>query len=62
MGVLPQVLEIIFEVHKKMNNEKITRRKISFPTYKTFFFPFFSFWTSPTFKLHNFHTWKEKKG
>jgi hypothetical protein len=38
MGVLPQVLEIIFEVQRKMNNEKITRKEISFPTYKTFFF------------------------
>jgi hypothetical protein len=41
MGMLPQVLEIIFEVQRKMNNEKITRREISFPTYKTFFFFFF---------------------
>jgi hypothetical protein len=36
MGALLQVLEIIFEVQKKMNNEKITRREINFPTYKTF--------------------------
>jgi hypothetical protein len=40
MGALLQVLEIIFEVQKKMNNEKITRRKINFPTYKTFLFIF----------------------
>jgi hypothetical protein len=39
--MLPQVLEIIFEVQRKMSNEKITR-EISFLTYKTcFFFPFF---------------------
>jgi hypothetical protein len=38
MGTLPQVLEIIFEVQRKMSNEKITIRKISFPTYKTRFF------------------------
>jgi hypothetical protein len=38
MGVLPQVLKIIFEVQRKMSNEKITRRKMSFPTYKTIFF------------------------
>jgi hypothetical protein len=50
MGVLPQVLEIFFEVRRKMNNEKITRREISFPTYKTHFF----LWTPPTFKPHNF--------
>jgi len=44
MGMLPQVLEIIFEVQRKMSNEKITRREISFPTYKTrFFFLFFLF-------------------
>jgi hypothetical protein len=54
MGVLPQVLEIIFEVKRKMSNEKITRKKISFPTYKTRFFPFFSLWTPPTFEPHNF--------
>jgi hypothetical protein len=43
MGVLPQVLEIIFEMQRKMSNEKITIRQISFLTYKTlFFFLFFS--------------------
>jgi hypothetical protein len=41
MGVLPQALEIIFALQKKKSNEKITRRKISFPTYKTLFFFFF---------------------
>jgi hypothetical protein len=40
MGALLQVLEIIFEVQKKMSNEKITRREINFPTYKTFLFIF----------------------
>jgi hypothetical protein len=40
MEALPQPGEIIFEVQRKRSNEKITRRKISFPTYKTlFFFP-----------------------
>jgi len=34
MGALPQALEIIFAVQMKKNNEKITRRKISLPTYK----------------------------
>jgi hypothetical protein len=38
MGTLLQVLEIIFEVQMKMSNEKIIRREISFPTYKTHFF------------------------
>jgi len=42
MGTLLQVLKIIFQVQRKMNNEKITRREINFPTYKTRFF-FFSF-------------------
>jgi hypothetical protein len=41
MVVLPQALEIIFEVQMKRSNEKITKRKISFSIYKTFFFPFF---------------------
>jgi hypothetical protein len=41
MGVLPQALEIIFEEKMKRNNEKITRRKISFPTNKMHFFSFF---------------------
>jgi hypothetical protein len=31
MGTLLQVLEIVFELQMKMSNEKITRRKISFP-------------------------------
>jgi hypothetical protein len=44
MGTLVQVLEIIFEVQRKMSNEKITIREIVFPTYKTrFFFQFFLF-------------------
>jgi hypothetical protein len=41
MGMLPQIQEIIFEVQRKMSFEKITRKEISFSTYKTFFFPFF---------------------
>jgi hypothetical protein len=51
MGVLPRVLEIIFEVQRKMSNETIIKRKISFPTYTT---RFFSFWIPPTFKPHSF--------
>jgi hypothetical protein len=39
MGMLPQALEIIFEVQRKRNNEKIIKRKISFPLTKRFFFP-----------------------
>jgi len=44
MGGLPQALKIIFEVQRKKNNEKITRKKKVFSTYKMhFFFPgFFS--------------------
>jgi hypothetical protein len=37
MGVLPQALEIIFEVQRKRSNEKI-----SFPTHKTSFYFFIS--------------------
>jgi hypothetical protein len=32
MGTLFQVLEIIFEVQRKMSNEKIIIREMSFPT------------------------------
>jgi len=52
MGELPKTLEIIFQVQMKKINEEMTRRKISFSTYKMLFF--FSFWTPSTFKLHNF--------
>jgi hypothetical protein len=53
MGALPQALEIIFEMQRKRSNEKIARRKKSFPTHKTrFFLP--SVWTPPTFKAFNF--------
>jgi len=52
MGVLPQVLEIIFEVQRKMSKEKITIREINFSNLqKTFFF---FFWILHTFKLINF--------
>jgi hypothetical protein len=54
MGVLFQALEIIFEILRKINNEKIIIREISFPTYKTLFFFSLSLWTPPTFKPHNF--------
>jgi hypothetical protein len=42
-GVLTQALEILFEVQRKKINEKTTRRKISFPTYKMHFFIFYFF-------------------
>jgi hypothetical protein len=51
MGPLPQALEIIFEMQMKKISEKI----IAFQLTKPFFlFFFFSFWTPPTFKPHNF--------
>jgi hypothetical protein len=54
MGVLPQALEIAFEMQRKKSNEKITKKKKkSFPTYKTCFL-FSSLWTPLIFKLHNF--------
>jgi len=40
--MLPQALEIIFEVQRKRSNEKIATRKISFSTHKTRFFFLFS--------------------
>ncbi len=33
-----QALKTIFEVQRKRSNEKITKGKINFPTYKTYFF------------------------
>jgi hypothetical protein len=41
MGVLPQALEITFEVQRKMSNKKITRQKKAFELIKLFFFPLF---------------------
>jgi hypothetical protein len=40
MGALPQALEIMFEVQRKKNNKKITRRKISFFNLQNMFFSF----------------------
>jgi hypothetical protein len=51
MGALFQVVEI-FEVQRKMNNEKITIREINFPTYKTCLL-FIYLWTPLIFKPHN---------
>jgi hypothetical protein len=42
MGVLPQALEITFEVQRKMSNKKITRKKKKpFQLIVFFFFPLF---------------------
>jgi len=41
MGVLTQVLDIIFEVQRKMSNENITRKKKAFQVTKCVFFLFF---------------------
>jgi hypothetical protein len=51
MGVLPQVLEIKFEVQMKRINEKLARKKKSFSTHKM---SFFSLWIPPAFKAFNF--------
>jgi hypothetical protein len=48
MRVLPQSLEIIFEVQRRRSNGKIARRKISFSAYKT---PFFSLLFGPLLLL-----------
>jgi hypothetical protein len=42
MGALPQVLEIIFEMQRERTHEKVTRRKISFSTYKMHYYYFSS--------------------
>jgi hypothetical protein len=54
MEALPQASEIILEVQMARNNEKITRRKISFPTYKTLFFFLLVFGLLLFLKPHNF--------
>jgi hypothetical protein len=54
--MLLQVLEIIYEVQWQMNNEKITKKEISFPTYKTCFFPFFFFFHFGLLLFSNFIT------
>jgi hypothetical protein len=41
MGTLPQALEFIFEMQIKRSNEKIARKRISFPTYQMHFFLLF---------------------
>jgi len=45
MGVLPQALEIIFEVQRKKITEKITRRKISFSTYKLRYYYYYYYYS-----------------
>jgi hypothetical protein len=40
MGVLPQALEITFEMQRKKNNEKITKKKEAFQLIKHVFFLF----------------------
>jgi hypothetical protein len=54
MRVLPRALEITFEVQRKRNNEKITRKKQSFPTSKMRFLSLFFSLNPFTFKHHNF--------
>jgi hypothetical protein len=49
MGVLHEVLEIIFEVQRKMSIGKITKREIRFQFTKHVFFG-----TPPILKPHNF--------
>jgi hypothetical protein len=44
MRELPQALEIIFEMQRKMSNEKIAKKKEAFQFTKLFFF-FSSLWT-----------------
>jgi hypothetical protein len=53
MGVLPQALEIIFEVQRKMINEKIIRTQKK-QKQKHDFILFPSLWILLIFKPHNF--------
>jgi hypothetical protein len=43
MGMIPQALEIIFEVQRKRNNERIARKKKAFQLTKCVFFFFLLF-------------------
>jgi hypothetical protein len=52
MRVLPQALEIIFEVQRKGVLKKQEEEKKTFQHTKLVFF--FPLWTSSTFKLHNY--------
>jgi hypothetical protein len=52
MGVLSQALQMIFEMQIKRSNEKLVRKKMSFPIHKMRFF--FFFLTPSTFKAFNF--------
>jgi hypothetical protein len=55
MGVLPQALEIMFEVQMKRSNKRITRGKkklFNLQNVCAFFFP--SLWTPHTLEPHNF--------
>jgi hypothetical protein len=54
MGVLPRALEITFEVQRKRNNEKITWKKQSFPTFEMRFLSLFFSLKPLTFEDHNF--------
>jgi len=56
MGVLPQALQIIFEVQWKKINEKITRRKKKFQLPNTFCFFLPLLLDPPTLKPHIFLT------
>jgi len=49
MRELPQALEIIFEVQRKMSNGKIAEKKKLFNLQNMIFFFFFSLWTPPIF-------------
>ncbi len=54
MGVVPQALEIIFEVQRKKINEKLTRKKKAFQLKIYLFFFLSSLWTPLIFKPRNF--------
>jgi len=55
MGVLPQALEIIFEVQRKRSNEKNSKKKSKLSNSQNMVFFFYSFrWTPPSFEASNF--------
>jgi hypothetical protein len=55
MGVLPQALEIIFQVQRKRSNEKYNKKKKKlFTLQNTFLFHFSSLETAPILKFITF--------
>jgi hypothetical protein len=53
-GNYTQAPKIIFEMKKKRNIDKNNKKKNKLSNLQNDFFSFFSLWTPPMFKPHNF--------